>query len=571
MNWTVGKKISAGFALALAILIAIGFTAFRSTKALSTTTGAVVRASEAVARFELLLSLLKDLEASQRGFVITGDETYLAPYDAAVQRLGGAVEQVRALVPEGEFEELGMLIEQRRALATETIELRRSSGFEAAKAQIQSNQGLELMTKIRSLVADFGEDERALLSTATDDASRTAAQTKGAIIGGTIAAVVLLSLAAAIIARNIGRPLDELSSFAERIAGGDFSVTLTTDRRRTDEVGVLTRSFEKMRQRLHLMSGAAKQIAAGNLTIKVQPQSADDAMGTAFAAMAESLRAVIQEVVGAVNVLAASTNEILSSATQLAAGATQTATALTETTATVEEVKQTSRLSSQKAKYVSEEAHRAAEVAQRGRRSVDDTIVGMTSIRQQMSAVAESILSLTAQSHMIGEIIATVDDLAAQSKLLAVNAAIEAAKAGEQGRGFSVVAQEVRSLAEQSRAATTQVRAILSDIQRAMTAAVLAAEQGSKSVEAGVQQSTAAGESITALAESIAHAAQAAAQIAATSQEQFVGMDQVALAMGSVKTASAQTVSSTRQAEAAAQGINELGQKLKAIVDRFKI
>jgi len=571
MNLTVGTKISAGFAIALVILTLIGFTAYRSTSALNETTVAVVSANDAVARFEQLLSLLKDLEAGQRDFVITGDETYLAPYDAAAKRLAHALEQVRPLTQEQPFAELAALVEQRRALAVKIVELRRNSGFEEAQREMRSNQGLELMTTIRRLVAGFGEDERAVLSTATGDASRTAARTKKAIIGGTLAAVVLLSLAAGIIARDIGRPLDELSRVAERIAGGDFSVTLTTDRTRTDEVGVLTRSFEKMRQRLHLMSGAAKQIAAGNLTIKVQPQSADDAMGTAFAGMAESLRTVIQEVVGAVNVLAASANDILASAAQLAAGATETATALTETTATVEEVKQTSQLSSQKAKYVADEAHRAADVAQRGRRSVDDTIAGMTGIRQQMGAVAESILSLTAQSHMIGEIIATVDDLAAQSKLLAVNAAIEAAKAGEEGRGFSVVAQEVRSLAEQSRAATTQVRAILTDIQRATTAAVLAAEQGSKSVEAGVQQSTAAGESITALAESIAHAAQAAAQIAATSQQQFVGMDQVALAMGSVKAASAQTVSSTRQAEAAAQGINELGQKLKAIVDRFKI
>jgi methyl-accepting chemotaxis protein len=164
-----------------------------------------------------------------------------------------------------------------------------------------------------------------------------------------------------------------------------------------------------------------------------------------------------------------------------------------------------------------------------------------------------------------------VDDLAAQSKLLAVNASIEAAKAGEEGKGFSVVAQEVKSLAEQSKQATAQVRGILNDIQKATSNAVLATEQGGRAVEAGVSQSARAGESIHALTENIAQAAQAATQIAATSQQQYVGVDQVALAMENIKAASTQTVVSTRQAESAAQQLHDLGQNLKLMVDRFKV
>src|SRR3982074_1011373 len=111
-----------------------------------------------------------------------------------------------------------------------------------------------------------------------------------------------------------------------------------------------------------------------------------------------------------------------------------------------------------------------------------------------MEAIAESMMRLSEQTQTIGQIIATVEDLAAQSNLLAVNAAIEAAKAGEHGKGFSVVAQEVKSLGEQSRQATTQVRTILSDVQKATTTAVMATEQGSKAVEAGTRQTEAAGE-----------------------------------------------------------------------------
>src|SRR5207249_1896404 len=148
-----------------------------------------------------------------------------------------------------------------------------------------------------------------------------------------------------------------------------------------------------------------------------------------------------------------------------------------------------------------------------------------------------------------------------QSNLLAVNAAIEAAKAGEQGKGFAVVAQEVKSLAEQSKQATVQVRKLLNDIQKATSAAVMATEQGNKAVEAGVKQSTEAGGSIRLLAENLGQAAQAATQIAASSQQQLVGMDQVALAMENIRQASTQNVASTKQAEVSAENLHKLGQK----------
>ena len=179
-------------------------------------------------------------------------------------------------------------------------------------------------------------------------------------------------------------------------------------------------------------------------------------------------------------------------------------------------------------------------------------------------------MKLTEQSQTIGEIIATVNDLAEQSNLLAVNAAIEAAKAGEQGKGFAVVAQEVRSLAEQSKEATAQVRTILNDIQKATNTAVLATEQGNKAVEEGVRQSKDAGESIRLMGMSIEESAQAAVQIAASSQEQLTGMDQVAQAMGDIKLASEQNATGMKQVESAVQNLHELGQKLKHLVEQYK-
>ena len=195
----------------------------------------------------------------------------------------------------------------------------------------------------------------------------------------------------------------------------------------------------------------------------------------------------------------------------------------------------------------------------------------MNRIREQMDLIAMSIVRLTEQSQAIGEIISTVNDIAEQSNLLAVNAAIEAAKAGEQGRGFAVVAQEVKSLAEQSKKATAQVRAILGDVQKATGAAVTAAEKGSKVVDAGVKQSQEVSEAIRQLSDNIAEAAQASTQIAASGQQQSLGMDQVAQAMESIKVASTQNMAGTKQAEVAARGLHEMGERLRLMVARYKL
>jgi PAS domain S-box-containing protein len=285
----------------------------------------------------------------------------------------------------------------------------------------------------------------------------------------------------------------------------------------------------------------------------------------------ESLHLLMRETQETVNVLSLSTAEITAATTQVASGSAQAASALSETTATIEEVKQAAQLSTEKARHVSESAQKTAQISQSGRKSVEESVEVMHRIQEQMESIAESIVRLSEQGQTIGEIIATVGDLAEQSNLLAVNAAIEAARAGDQGRGFAVVAQEVKSLAEQSKQATAQVRTILGDIQKATSAAVMATEQGSKAVEAGVKQSNEAGESIRSLAESISESAQAVTQIAASSQQQLIGMDQVALAMENIKQTSSRSVDSTRQAETAAQNLHELGQKLKQLVEQYRV
>jgi methyl-accepting chemotaxis protein len=373
-----------------------------------------------------------------------------------------------------------------------------------------------------------------------------------------------------LLTRTIAGPLRSLTVAAEQIALGDLppeEVPLA----RNDEVGLLHQAFGRMNRTLRQMAMVAQSISEGDLRVTIEPQSDHDVLGKAFASMIQNLRGLTANLHEGINVLSSSASEISTSTSELAASATQTAAAVSETTTTVEEVRQTAQMSSEKARAVSDSALRVASISEDGRRATDDAATGMTRIQQQMELIAESMVRLSEQSQAVGQIVATVDDLTGQSKLLAVNASIEAAKAGEHGKGFAVVAQEVKSLAEQSRQATAQVRSILGDIQQATSAAVLATEQGSHAVAEGVRQSAQAGQSIQALATSVGEASQAAVQIAASSQQQLVGVDQVATAMESIKLASNQNVDSAKQMETAAHGIKMLGEKLKQLATSYRL
>jgi len=325
---------------------------------------------------------------------------------------------------------------------------------------------------------------------------------------------------------------------------------------------------------LDIISKLASQIASGDLRVAVSPEKRKDEVGMlnlAFSQMQEKLRGSIKEIVEGINLLGSSASEILAATTQVASGSSETASAISETTTTVEEVRQAAQLSSQKAGRVSANSQQISQVTQTGQFAVEETVSGMHLIQNQMESIANTIIRLSEQSQQIGGIIASVNDVADQSNLLAVNAAIEAAKAGEQGKGFAVVAQEIKTLALQSKQATIQVRNILSDVQKATSAAVMATEQGSKAVENGVKQSTQAGESIRQLAQSVNESVQAATQIVASSQQQVVGMDQVSIAMNNINQASAENAASMTQAEKAARDLNDLGQKLKQLVEQYKI
>lgn len=575
MRWSVGIKIGGGYSLGLIILVLIGITSYQSATRFIEASESTTHTYKVLRGLESLLSLLKDAETGQRGYIITGKDSYLEPYQNATKEIGVEIEDLRKLTADNPRQQqrldiLDSLSKNKLAELQETIDLRRSQGFEAAQQVVITDKGKKFMDDTRKVLGEMEKEENDLLKMRQSLTVANSQNTIAIIVYGIPLAVLLLAVVSFLITRNITIPLGEVSRAAEKIAAGDLTISLLANNQE-DEVGALKHTFKRMTQSLQEMAHIAEEIAACNLAVQVNPQSDKDIVGNALATMTKNIQRMIGDIMEGVNVLSSAASEIMAGASQVTTGASETAAAVTQMTATVQEVKQTSQLSAQKAKYLSESAQKAAQVSINGKKAVEQSIEGMHRIREQMSFIVESIVRLSEQNQAIGEIMATVNDLAEQSNLLAVNAAIEAAKAGEQGKGFAVVAQEVKSLAEQSKQATSQVRIILRDIQKATSSAVMTTEQGNKAVEAGVIQSTEAKEAIRSLADSIAEASQAATQIAASSQQQLVGMDQVALAMESIKQSTVQNVASTKQAEKAAQNINELGQKLRRLLERYKI
>lgn len=280
---------------------------------------------------------------------------------------------------------------------------------------------------------------------------------------------------------------------------------------------------------------------------------------------------ITSDIKDGISVLGSSAAEIQSTVAEISTGAAETASSISETTTTVEEIRQTSMVAGKKAKTLMENSEKASEIGERGLETSRRMVEAMDQIDKQMKNIHNTITKLSEQNRSIGEITSTVSDIADQSNLLAVNAAIEAAKAGEHGRGFSVVAQEIRSLSEQSKKSTAQVKDILNEIQKSVLHAVDVITLGSKTVEEGNKTVAEDREVVETLIESVNEATEAAVQISSSSHQQMAGMDQIVPAMENIKQASEQNVSGIRQTEEAMKSLYELGESLKSVITKYKL
>jgi methyl-accepting chemotaxis protein len=351
------------------------------------------------------------------------------------------------------------------------------------------------------------------------------------------------------------------------VADGDVSVSVEP-RSEKDTLGF---ALNNMVKKMGEMIAVIAAVADGDLTVAVEPRSDKDILGHALENMVRKMGEMLGEIQKEMKTLRDNTQEIVASVTHASAGTSETAAAVTETTSTVEELKQTSTVAAEKADDVHKNSKDTMEIVTACEQSLNSTITDMNEIHTKMDIISECIIKLSEHSIAIGNIVDTVNDLAEQSNLLAVNAAIEAARVGEQGRGFGVVAQEIRVLAEQSKEATSQIRTILQDIQNATNNAVMATEQGAKAVAKGVSQSSQTNESMHALSNSFSEVALAATLISTSSQQQLAAIDQVTTAILQINEASIQHAETMQQIKSATINLNTIGESVDGLINQYQI
>ncbi len=338
-------------------------------------------------------------------------------------------------------------------------------------------------------------------------------------------------------------------------------------------------SYRFIDQTLNNYVTVLEQVAEGDLRQRLAlPENANNAEGKMLARLGavinrtlERLQNIAQEISLTLRRLETDTQEILNATSRQITMANEQDAVVTETTATVNEVRATVTETAERAQSVAETAQVSVDISRDGINAVTETVTGMELIRRKVEDIADNILVLSEHTQQIGEIIAAVNNLADQSRMLALNASVEAARAGEEGKGFAVVAMEVRNLADQNRDATVQVREILGEIQRSTNTAVMVTEEGSKGVDAGQKLVNRAGDSIRELAKAIEEAAMAALQIAASTRQQTIGMDQLTQAMRTIKHATTETVSSTMQVEASIQRLREAADRVNEVLSGLKL
>jgi methyl-accepting chemotaxis protein len=418
------------------------------------------------------------------------------------------------------------------------------------------------------------------------DASSMPGSASGALLGAIGLAIVGGLSLIFVLSKRVLTPVGELAKFSERFAAGDARARAEVGS--DDEFGSIAENCNRAVARVaHAATNQQAQdslqrsitdllntinlVARGDLTIR--GKVTNDALGNVVDSvnfMLDNFTKVLERVRKAAIDVSTSANQILNSADEMTAGATQQDQEITNTSSAVEELTVSMKQVSNNAEASAEAARRALDAAEQGNRAVRDTLEGMQRIRASVQATAKKIKSLGDRSLEISEIINVINDITEQTNLLALNAAIEAARAGEAGRGFAVVADEVRKLAEHSRSATKDIAALIKAIQAETNEAVVVMEDGTREVEEGASLADQAGKALEAISSVVRQSAELVQEISLASKQQVRGTEGVANAMQIISGITRQTTQGARQTASTVGNMVKMSEQLNEALAQFR-
>ena len=316
-----------------------------------------------------------------------------------------------------------------------------------------------------------------------------------------------------------------------------------------------------------------RKLASGDLTARMYGDHKNNfkAYQDDINNLGESLEKLVREIAEAVSATASASTQISSSAEEMAAGAQEQSTQASEVASAVEEMATTILETNKNADGAARAATNAGSIAKEGGRVVNETVQGMVRIADVVKRSAETVQELGKNSDQIGEIVQVIDDIADQTNLLALNAAIEAARAGEQGRGFAVVADEVRKLAERTTKATKEIAEMIRRIQKDTSGAVESIQQGTVEVEKGKQLADKAGQSLKEIITGAEQVVDIVTQVAAASQEQSSAAEQISKNIEAISSVTHESAAGVQQIARASEDLNRLTEHLQGLISQFKI
>jgi methyl-accepting chemotaxis protein len=528
-------KLGLGFGALLLIIVAIGFVAYNSV-------GRLADISHGVDQVMVKKDLSSQIEAAiekqtsgVRGFLLAGKEDLLKHDEEGKRQYADSMDKLSSLVIYDEGKKLQAEIRRNyqdfRAAADREIEMRRAGKTKEATALAFGSQMSATRTQLRGDVAAMTAFQDKLKDEILKEQSAVESRVRLFVILLAVAGVGIGSGIAVLITRSI---TSTMSGMVDLI----------------------------------------QEIAANNLAVEDVEITSEDETGRAGAAlnrMKNNLRGIIQSIASTAEHVASASEEISSSATQQAQSAetqkdqtVQVATAMQEMSSTVISV-------SDSCNKAAEAARQASETARLGGSIVEGTLAKMRVIAESVGGTAKKMEELGKSSDQIGRIIGVIDDIADQTNLLALNAAIEAARAGEQGRGFAVVADEVRKLAERTTTATKEIAQMIKNIQDETRVAVTAMESGTQQVEEGVTSTAKAGDSLRAIIQMSEQVGGMITEIATAANEQSSTTEQVNGNIDQIAKLVKESAIGAQQAATACQDLSGLALDLQTMVGKFKI